>query len=174
MKQMTLAAAADGCAGFERFRTPTRRDAFLAEMQTIVPWDRLALIKPHYPKLGHGRPAIGLQRMLRIHLLQPGFNLADEAMEEAPYDSASLRAFAGIDLGREPVDQERRAAARLRAALALVNLYMAARRALALVRPAVRPVAGQAARNRASRGHLGAQSHFTTALRHPQRRRATT
>lgn len=104
MKQTTLAMAADQGAGFERYRKPTRREAFLAQMQTLVPWSELgALIEPHYPKAGNGRPPIGLQRMLRIHLLQHWFNLADEAMEEALYDSAALRAFVGIDLGREPV-----------------------------------------------------------------------
>ena len=104
MKQMTLASAADASAGFERYRKPTRRDAFLAEMQTLVPWAELVgLIEPHYPKAGNGRPPIGLQRMLRIHLLQHWFNLADAACEEALYDSAALRAFAGIGLGREPV-----------------------------------------------------------------------
>jgi transposase, IS5 family len=104
MKQMTLAAAADLAAGFEQHRKPTRRDAFLAEMHALVPWARLvALIEPHYPKPGNGRPPIGLERMLRIHLLQHWFNLADAACEEALYDSAALRAFAGIDLGREPV-----------------------------------------------------------------------
>jgi IS5 family transposase len=41
--------------------------------------------------------------MLRIHFIQHWFNLADEACEEALYDSASLRRFVGIDLGREPV-----------------------------------------------------------------------
>ncbi len=104
MKQITLAAAADGAAGFERYRKPTRRDVFLAEMQALVPWAELvALIEPHYPKAGNGRPPIGLERMLRIHLLQHWFNLADAACEEALYDSAALRAFAGIDLGRESV-----------------------------------------------------------------------
>jgi transposase, IS5 family len=104
MKQMTLAAAADSTSGFERYRKPTRRDSFLAEMQTLVPWAQLvALIEPHYPKPGNGRPPIGLERMLRIHLLQHWFNLADAACEEALYDSAALRAFAGIDLGRETV-----------------------------------------------------------------------
>jgi IS5 family transposase len=104
MKQTTLAMAADQGAGFERHRKPTRREAFLAQMDTLVPWGQLgALIEPHYPKAGNGRPPIGLQRMLRMHLLQHWFNLADEAMEEALYDSASLRAFVGIDLGREPV-----------------------------------------------------------------------
>jgi len=104
MKQTTLAMAADQAAGFERYRKPTRREAFLAQMETVVPWAEIgALIEPHYPKRGNGRPPIGLQRMLRIHLLQHWFNLADEAMEEALYDSAALRRFVGIDLGREPV-----------------------------------------------------------------------
>ena len=38
-----------------------------------------------------------------MHFLQHWFNLADEACEEALYDSAALRRFVGIDLGREPV-----------------------------------------------------------------------
>jgi IS5 family transposase len=41
--------------------------------------------------------------MLRVHFIQHWFNLADLACEEALYDSASLRRFVGIDLGREPV-----------------------------------------------------------------------
>jgi transposase, IS5 family len=73
-------------------------------MEAIVPWAALcAVIEPHYPKAGNGRPPIGLERMLRIHFIQHWFNLADLACEEALYDSASLRRFVGIDLGREPV-----------------------------------------------------------------------
>jgi IS5 family transposase len=69
-----------------------------------VPWAELAaLIEPHYPKAGNGRPLIGLQRTQRIHLLRHWFNRADEAMGEALYGSASLRALVGIDLGLEPV-----------------------------------------------------------------------
>jgi IS5 family transposase len=104
MKQQTLAMAADQSASFERYRKPTRRDEFLATMNAIVPWPQLcAVIEPHYPKGVGGRPPIGLERMLRIHFVQHWFNLADEACEEALYDSASLRRFVGIDLGREPV-----------------------------------------------------------------------
>jgi transposase, IS5 family len=104
MKQQTLATAADQSAGFERYRKPTRRDEFLATMNAIVPWTALCeVIEPHYPKGVGGRPPIGLERMLRIHFIQHWFNLADEACEEALYDSASLRRFVGIDLGREPV-----------------------------------------------------------------------
>ena len=104
MKQQTLATAADQGAGFERYRKPTRRDEFLATMNAIVPWPALCeVIQPHYPKGVGGRPPIGLERMLRIHFIQHWFNLADEACEEALYDSASLRRFVGIDLGTEPV-----------------------------------------------------------------------
>ena len=102
MKQQTLAMAAD--QGFEQYRKPTRRDQFLQTMDRIVPWQALcAVVEPHYPKPGNGRPPIGLERMLRIHFVQHWFNLADLACEEALYDSASLRRFAGIDLGREAV-----------------------------------------------------------------------
>lgn len=102
MKQQTLAMAAD--QGFEQHRKPTRRDQFLETMNRIIPWEALcAVVAPHYPKKGNGRPPIGLERMLRIHFLQHWFNLADFACEEALYDSASLRRFAGIDLGCEAV-----------------------------------------------------------------------
>ena len=55
MKQLTLAAV-----GFERYAKTTRRAAFLAEMERVVPWSALcALIEPFYPKPGNGRPPIG-------------------------------------------------------------------------------------------------------------------
>lgn len=39
---------------------------------------------------------------VRRHLRQHGFSLPDVACEKALCESASLRAFVGIDLGREP------------------------------------------------------------------------
>ena len=78
MRQMTLATY-----GFERYAKTTRRAAFLAEMERVVPWTELcALIEPVYPKAGNGRPPIGLERMLRIYFLQQWFNLSDLAVEE--------------------------------------------------------------------------------------------
>jgi len=103
-KQMTLAASE-----FERYRKPTRRERFLAEMEWVVPWAELAaLIEPFYPKASSagGRPPAGLERMLRIHCLQLWFDLSDPAVEEALYDSRAMRSFVGIDLGREPVPDE--------------------------------------------------------------------
>lgn len=104
MKQQTLALAADHSDSFARHRRPTRRDVFLATMERLVPWTELcSVIEPHYPKVGNGRPPVGLARMLRMYFVQHWFNLADEACEEALLDSTSLRRFVGIDLGRERV-----------------------------------------------------------------------
>jgi len=93
--------------GFERYSKQTRRALFLEEMEQVVPWGKLcALIEAHYPKAGNGRPPVGVERMLRIYFLQQWFNLSDPAVEEALYDSAVMRSFVGIDLGREPVPDE--------------------------------------------------------------------
>ena len=103
-KQLTLAVN-----DFERYRKPTRREKFLAEMDQVVPWKALcAVIEPYYPKAtsAGGRPPVGLERMLRIHCLQLWFDLSDPAVEEALYDSLAMRSFVGIDLGREPVPDE--------------------------------------------------------------------
>ena len=82
----------------------TRRDKFLAEMEQVVPWARLVeRLRPLYPKGERGRPPIGLERMLRIYFLQQWYALADEALEDALYDSQALRGFAGIELNRDPV-----------------------------------------------------------------------
>ena len=102
MKQLTFSAT-----GFERYGKTTRRAAFLSEMERVVPWaDMCGLIEPFYPKPGNGRPPYGLERMLRIYFLQQWFNLSDPGVEEALYDSAVMRDFAGIDLGREAAPDE--------------------------------------------------------------------
>lgn len=86
----------------------TRRERFLAEMDAVVPWARLiALIAPHYPKQdGPGRPPLGLEKMLRIYFLQQWFNLSDPQAEDAIYDSESMRRFARVELGHDPVPDE--------------------------------------------------------------------
>ena len=93
--------------GFERYTKKTRREVFLEEMEQVVPWRELcALIEPHYPKPGNGRPPVGVERMLRMYFLQQWFNLSDPAVEEALYDSPVMRQFVGIDLGQEPAPDE--------------------------------------------------------------------
>lgn len=102
MKQTTFASS-----GFERYAKSTRRAAFLAEMNRVVPWRELCmLIEPFYPKAGNGRPPKPLEQMLRIYFLQQWFDLSDPGVEEALYDSTAMRSFVGLDLGCEPVPDE--------------------------------------------------------------------
>jgi IS5 family transposase len=103
MKQLSFAQAE-----YATKRKVTRRERFLAEMEQVVPWAALIeALKPYYfPEAGagrRGRPPIGLERMLRMYFLQQWYTLADEALEDAIYDSQALRNFVGIDLGRESV-----------------------------------------------------------------------
>ena len=103
MRQPTLASQ----GSFEKYRKKTRREKFLEEMEQVMPWAELeALIEPYYPREGNGRPPVGLSIMLRIYFLQHWFNLSDPAAEEALYDSAALRRFAGVDLGRAAAPDE--------------------------------------------------------------------
>ncbi len=81
----------------------TRRDRLLGEIEAITPWSALiATIVPCYPKgEGRGRPPIGVERMLRMYVVQHCFGLSDEGTEDAIYDSQAIRKFIGIDLNRE-------------------------------------------------------------------------
>jgi len=82
----------------------TRRERFLARMEEIIPWTSLlAVLEPFYPKGERGRPPIGLERMLRMYFLQQWYGLADEALEDALYDSQAMQGFARIDLAAEGV-----------------------------------------------------------------------
>jgi len=102
MNQRTL-------AGFEKYSKVTRRAQFLADMEQVMPWDKLiGLIRPHYPTMGEqgGRPPIPLERMLRVYCLQLWFTLSDPGAEEALYDSDTMRRFVGVDLGSEAPPDE--------------------------------------------------------------------
>ena len=87
----------------------TKRDVFLAEMASVVPWVTLeALVEPHYPKTGPngGRWPFPLAVMLRIYCLQQWYSLSDPGAEEALYDICSMRTFAGLELGRDAIPDE--------------------------------------------------------------------
>jgi transposase, IS5 family len=88
---------------FAAKKKQTRRERFLCEIDALVPWGKLlAVISPFYPKGGgRGRPPVGLERMLRLYVVQQCFALSDEGIEDAVYDSQAIRRFAGIDLSRE-------------------------------------------------------------------------
>jgi transposase, IS5 family len=99
-------AAADTGDG-ERVRAvrkKTRRALFLEEMEQVVPWAQLCrLIEPHYPKAGNGAPGGAGADAARVLFCSNGSTSRDPGLEEALYDSAVMRQFVGMDLGREPV-----------------------------------------------------------------------
>ncbi len=103
MKQLSVAET-----GFlPKAGKQTRKAVFLAEMETVVSWSRLeALIEPHYPKRGNGRPPMALGTMLRIHFMQQWFGYSDPAMEEALHDVPLLRQFAGLDAFEDVMPDE--------------------------------------------------------------------
>ncbi len=85
----------------------TRREQFLSEMDRVIPWKGLLdLIEPFYPKAGRGRQPLGLEKMLRIYLLQQWFDLSDPQAEDAIYDSESMRRFAGVELADDVIPDE--------------------------------------------------------------------
>lgn len=99
MKQISFSEAE-----FAAKRPVTRRERFLADRERVIPWqDVLAIIEPYYPKGKRGRPPIGLERMLRVYLVQQCYGLSDEGVEDAITDSQALRGFVRIDLSREAV-----------------------------------------------------------------------
>ena len=63
-------------------------------MGEIIPWDEwMEIIRPYYYKNITGRSARGIEVMLRMYLLQIWYNLSDEGMEDAIYDSYAFRTF---------------------------------------------------------------------------------
>lgn len=82
----------------------TKREEFLRAMDAFIPWAVwISLIEPYYPAGKRGRKPRGIEIMLRMYLLQCWFNLSDEGVEEAIYDSHAFRMFMGINFFDEQV-----------------------------------------------------------------------
>lgn len=80
----------------------TKREIFLDIMEEIIPWDEwVAYIKPYYPSGKRGRPPRGIEKMLRMYLLQIWFNLSDEMTEDSIYDSYAMRKFMRLNFLEE-------------------------------------------------------------------------
>ena len=79
-------------------RKQTRRELFLNEMSSLLPWEQWAsYVKPYYPKGSRGRKPQPIERMLKMYMLKLWFDLSDRATEEAVYDSYSMKNFLEID-----------------------------------------------------------------------------
>ena len=82
----------------------TKREKFLDIMNEIIPWEEwVEFVRPYYPSGKRGRPTMGIEKMLRMYLLQVWFNLSDEGVEDAIYDSYAFRKFMGVDFVNEQV-----------------------------------------------------------------------
>lgn len=99
MKQITFSDMEYG----NRKRT-TKREEFLDIMEEIIPWEEwVEYVRPYYPDGKRGRPTKGIETMLRMYLLQVWFNLSDEGVEDAIYDSYAFRKFMKINFMSEQV-----------------------------------------------------------------------
>lgn len=79
-------------------RKKTRREIFLEEMNSLMPWDKWSdLVRPYYPTGGRGRKPQDISRMLRMFMLKTWYNMSDSVTEEEIYDSYSMKQFMHID-----------------------------------------------------------------------------
>ena len=95
MKQQTISDVE-----YSARKRKTKREEFLEIMDEIIPWEEwVAYIAPYDPSGKRGRPPKGIEKMLRMYLLQCWFNLLDEGVEDAIYDSyADPRISIGVIL----------------------------------------------------------------------------
>jgi IS5 family transposase len=101
MDQLTFAEAE-----YNAKKRKTRREKFLEQMDTLIPWKQLERkIQRHYPKNGQGRHPYPLNVMLRVHCMQLFYNLSDPAMEDSLYEIESMRRFAGLSLSGSIPDE---------------------------------------------------------------------
>lgn len=83
---------------YERRRRITKKEEFLNEMDKVVPWKEwVDIITPFYPNGHRGRRPIEIETMLRMFLLQKWFDLSDEGVEDAIFDSFAMRKFVRVD-----------------------------------------------------------------------------
>ena len=91
-------------AEYSKRRRRTKREEFLDLMDGIIPWKEwVEIIRPYYYQNTRGRRAKDIETMLRMYLMQNWFNLSDEGIEDAIYDSYAMKKFLKIDFNEESV-----------------------------------------------------------------------
>lgn len=99
-KQITLSQINDELA-----QTSTKKREFLAIMERLIPWQEwVSLVKPCYYKGERGNKPYDLELMLRIHILQKLYNLADDAAMNEIIDSRAFSQFCGVDSSNQVPD----------------------------------------------------------------------
>jgi len=99
-KQLTLSLISDELA-----QASTRKKEFLAVMDRMIPWSEwVAMVKPCYYKGERGNKPFDLELMLRIHILQKLYDLADMAVMNEIIDSRAFSRFCGVDSSNQVPD----------------------------------------------------------------------
>lgn len=99
-KQITLSALSDELA-----QVKTKKKEFLAQIERIVPWGEwVAIIQSCYYKGECGNKPFDLELMLRLHILQNLYDLADEATSAEVIDSRAFSEFCGVDSSNQVPD----------------------------------------------------------------------
>ena len=97
---MTLSVLTDELASAR-----TRKKEFLDQMERIIPWSEwIGIIKPYYYTGERGNKPYELETMLRIHLLQELYDLADMAVMNEVIDSRAFSEFCGVDSSNQVPD----------------------------------------------------------------------
>lgn len=91
----------------EKYAKPSHKALFLAQMESIIPWNSLSSTVAHYYPTQSlpqktAPDAANTSQLLRIYFLQYWFSLSDASVEDALYDSLAMRKFAQIDLQQQP------------------------------------------------------------------------
>lgn len=99
-KQMSLSSLSDELA-----QAKTKKKEFLEQMDRIIPWSEwIGIIKPYYYKGERGNKPYELETMLRIHLLQNLYDLADMAAMTEVIDSRAFSEFCGVESSNQVPD----------------------------------------------------------------------
>ena len=89
---------------YSKRKRKTKREEFLEPTDAMIPWEYwVSIIKPCSPSGKSGRPPKNVETMLRMYLMQNWFNLSDEGIEDAIYDSYAMRSFIHLDFLTEQV-----------------------------------------------------------------------
>ena len=89
----------------ELTKAKTNKTTFLAQMDHLVPWGEwVKKIESYYYKGECGNKPYDLELMLRIHVFQNLYNLADMAVMTEVIDSRAFSQFCGVESSNQIPD----------------------------------------------------------------------
>ena len=99
-KQLSLSFLSD-----ELTQVQTSKKEFLALMDSVIPWGEwLRIVQPHYYPGKRGNKPFPLDTMLRVHVVQNLYSLADMATMTEVIDSRAFSAFCGVESSNQVPD----------------------------------------------------------------------